>query len=1249
MKGETDPNITNKVILELKLLDCLRRSDFIQLKTLISTDLRSDTADQHIDDIKKLLLNYAVQVSSLDMIKEIVSEFGSAHEGENKSSLPISLDINAQDEDGNTPLHSAAAQGRSDIIEYLLDQPNINDCITNTANLQPVELCKDLNVAQMMQLRRSKYVQKVSTFLKDAVAMNDFNKVDNVFKNPRNVELLDINGIDMETGENVLHQQIKSANVNACKWLLEKGADPFAKNAKGQIAFDILKTLKPNDKIKTETIVILNNLFEKKAKEKNVLDMTNSLQEAPTYKGYLKKFTNFAQGFKVRWFVLSDDGKLSYYKDQSDTKNHCRGSLNLANCYLHVNSSEKLGFEIIGGDSGTIKWNLKGSHPVETNKWIWAIQGAIRQARDKKNGVFTTPTIAKRTSSIPPIMAKEVKSNSCDRKATRTSSESSNDIELNDNLTASGKLFVNKVIETRLEPPVDGNGSRESVATSSFSKQIDASQNQYSSSLTVGTEQSNIVIQNINSDNYADGEAISDEDEDAIGTKAEMNEEDIEIEYGPFSQDITTLQQTISLELKLVTKLLDENEPNLDSWNIIHKSMVSAIESFDKLNNLTTERDLKLISMIDKQQNVNNIWIQSVRDLENELGEKEMRLESLQIERKNLKRIMQKKLNEVSEMSNESDSNFSRDNISVDGNTSTLEHIIKYMTATKEENEDSDADEFFDAEESHDEDEYASIFVRGNTSNTSNGKENVPFFSNVDNIATDTNINNIIKPKEVVSKVAALIDSEIFDQKVLTTKANAADIAVPKVVSKVAVAKATPKVATPEVIKKTLSITSKTSTIKSSPKFISSNVFQEKKEAILNNEGTYLGYEDGTRKRLKLDEDDRPKIGLWSVLKSMVGKDMTRMTLPVSFNEPSSLLQRVAEDLEYSDMVNHAAQIDDSTLRMLYVAGFASSSYASTTLRVAKPFNPLLGETYEYARPDKVYRFFTEQVSHHPPISATWTETPKWDFWGESYVDTKFTGRTFNVKHLGLWYLNLRPDQKEGEELYTWMKPNNTVIGILVGNPQVDINGDIEVKNHMTGDRCLLHFKARGWRASSAFEVRGEVYDKKGKKTWVLGGHWNDSIYAKKVTNDNTEISLDRTKTNPSLSFDEPKHDGSTFLLWKVNKRPVAPFHLTPFAITLNAPQPSLIPWLAPTDTRLRPDQRAMEDGKYDIAASEKNRLEVKQRAIRREREKNNTEYHPQWFSKEIHPITKKPYWNYNGEYWKLRKEHKLKDCGDIF
>lgn len=49
---------------------------------------------------------------------------------------------------------------------------------------------------------------------------------------------------------------------------------------------------------------------------------------------------------------------------------------------------------------------------------------------------------------------------------------------------------------------------------------------------------------------------------------------------------------------------------------------------------------------------------------------------------------------------------------------------------------------------------------------------------------------------------------------------------------------------------------------------------------------------------------------------------------------------------------------------MVYVAAFAVSSYGSSYFRAgSKPFNPLLGETYECIREDKGFRFIAEQVS----------------------------------------------------------------------------------------------------------------------------------------------------------------------------------------------------------------------------------------------------------------------------------------------
>lgn len=359
----------------------------------------------------------------------------------------------------------------------------------------------------------------------------------------------------------------------------------------------------------------------------------------------------------------------------------------------------------------------------------------------------------------------------------------------------------------------------------------------------------------------------------------------------------------------------------------------------------------------------------------------------------------------------------------------------------------------------------------------------------------------------------------------------------------------------------------------------------------------------------------------------MVGKDMTKMTLPVTFNEPTSLLYRFVEDMEYANLLDTAADRTDSTERLVYVAAFAASIYASTIGRVAKPFNPLLGETYEYVRPDQGYRFFIEQVSHHPPVGAAYAESPKWKYYGESAVRSKFYGKSFEFNPLGTNYLHIKPVDGGKEEVYTWKKVTSSVVGILTGNPVVDNYGPMEVKNWTTGEVCHLDFKARGWKASSAYQVVGKVADTAGRTKWSIGGRWNDKIYARLTPG---------FEADPS---NDPNSDKAV-LIWQSHYRPPPgeiPFNITPFVVTLNDLPEKLRPLVAPTDSRLRPDQRAMEEGEYDFAATEKTRVEEGQRARRRDREANGEEFVPRWFKQTRHPVTGEEYWAFNGEYWKVR------------
>lgn len=60
------------------------------------------------------------------------------------------------------------------------------------------------------------------------------------------------------------------------------------------------------------------------------------------------------------------------------------------------------------------------------------------------------------------------------------------------------------------------------------------------------------------------------------------------------------------------------------------------------------------------------------------------------------------------------------------------------------------------------------------------------------------------------------------------------------------------------------------------------------------------------RKRLPEPKEIEKSVSLWSLIKDNIGKDLTKVCLPVYFNEPISFLQKSFEDMEYSYLLDRA-------------------------------------------------------------------------------------------------------------------------------------------------------------------------------------------------------------------------------------------------------------------------------------------------------------------------------------------------------
>lgn len=140
----------------------------------------------------------------------------------------------------------------------------------------------------------------------------------------------------------------------------------------------------------------------------------------------------------------------------------------------------------------------------------------------------------------------------------------------------------------------------------------------------------------------------------------------------------------------------------------------------------------------------------------------------------------------------------------------------------------------------------------------------------------------------------------------------------------------------------------------------------------------------------------------------------------------------VCEELCYAKpLLDNALQKKLPLDRMCSVVAFAFSAYPAMTTRKRKPFNPLLGETFDLVSADG-WRYHSEQVypskkfiaslasrqvSHHPPISACHAVGNGWEWWQDLRLKSDFSllVKTASVSSTGITRLRLN-----GKEEYSW-------------------------------------------------------------------------------------------------------------------------------------------------------------------------------------------------------------------------------------
>ncbi|KAH7280187.1 hypothetical protein KP509_37G055300 [Ceratopteris richardii] len=404
------------------------------------------------------------------------------------------------------------------------------------------------------------------------------------------------------------------------------------------------------------------------------------------------------------------------------------------------------------------------------------------------------------------------------------------------------------------------------------------------------------------------------------------------------------------------------------------------------------------------------------------------------------------------------------------------------------------------------------------------------------------------------------------------------------------------------------------------------NVMHKSVNGLLGYEGLEVinpdgGEEDAQEEAKKGRWKQEDRDSYWKMMHKYIGSDVTSMvTLPVIIFEPMTMLQRMAEILEYADLLNKADECNDPYLKMVYATSWAVSIYFAYQ-RTWKPFNPILGETFEMTNHEGI-SFISEQVSHHPPMSCGHAENEHFMYDVTSKLRTKYLGNSLDVYPVGRTRVTLK---KTGEVL-DLVPPPTKVNNLIFGRTWLDSPGEMVMSNLMTGDKAVLYFHPCGWFGSGRYEVDGYVYNKDEEPKLLMTGKWNSSL-----------------SYQPCDMEGEPLPGTELKEVWRVADVPENDkFQYTYFAHKLNsfdtAPQK-----LLSSDSRLRPDRCALEQGNLSKAGVEKTRLEERQRAEKNHREATKQEFTPKWFQL-TGEITSTPWgdmeiYEYNGKYAEYRME----------
>eukprot|EP00877_Chromochloris_zofingiensis_P003387 jgi/Chrzof1/13049/Cz07g18010.t1 len=281
--------------------------------------------------------------------------------------------------------------------------------------------------------------------------------------------------------------------------------------------------------------------------------------------------------------------------------------------------------------------------------------------------------------------------------------------------------------------------------------------------------------------------------------------------------------------------------------------------------------------------------------------------------------------------------------------------------------------------------------------------------------------------------------------------------------------------------------------------------------------------------------------------------NLVNTSFPVEMFEPRSYLQKLSDVWVYPEYINAAAAATDPVERMkLLVVWFvAGLHHGFETWK--KPFNPILGETWQ-AEIDGGIHCYMEQISHHPPVAAYCIEGPGgcWRFSGWSQPAVAPVVKWYGIKTMAKG--GRRLELQDGTVIDIVM-PSFAIKGVVYATrPRAEVIGTarlLDTKNHL---EAVLHFgPVKGSRHAvlrRADAVYGEIYRlpthvSQGSATSTASGHTYGDAVAVKYSASDREASDDANSCEGADAEDERVFNavGSSLGIAPVDSDPMLAHH----------------------------------------------------------------------------------------------------------